>query len=99
MSIRSMSTGGLPAARLNSRSTGSISDHRASLMSKRKAMSILRRPSTENNCPGFHEFVNTAGSLFNKDAPPIPIHSSINRISGSMQVPNCEGELQRHGGE
>ena len=36
MNIRSLSLGGLPAACLSSRSTGSIVDHRASLMSKRK---------------------------------------------------------------
>ena len=60
MNIRSLSLGGLPAACLSSRSTGSIVDHRASLMSKRKAMNVLRRISTENNCPEFYEFVNTA---------------------------------------
>ena len=63
MNIRSLSLGGLPAACLSSRSTGSIVDHRASLMSKRKAVNVLRRTSTENNCPEFHMGRDGAGRV------------------------------------
>ena len=49
MNIRSLSFGGLPAACLSSRSTGSIFDHSASLISKRSAMKGLRNMrATEN---------------------------------------------------
>ena len=47
MNIRSLRTGGLPAACLSSRRTGSISDHTASEMRRRKAMIVLRKKSID----------------------------------------------------
>ena len=48
MNIRSLSFGGLPAAWLSSRSTGSIVDHSASLISKlyQDSVDSSTRPST-----------------------------------------------------